>query len=361
MSRPVEAIVDLQALRHNLSVAKRHAGGAKVLAVVKADAYGHGLDRVMPGLVDADGLAVVEFDAAVRIRANGISKPVLMLEGFFDERELQRFPELNLATVVHEATQVDTLVSAKLSHPVDVFVKINTGMNRLGFVPDEVPRVCDVLRQCPNVREIVAMTHFADADGARGIGWQMRTLAQATGSLGLTMCAANSAALLRFPESVGAWVRPGIMLYGASPFSDSSAQDQNLRPVMTFRSQIIGVQNLATGDCVGYACTFEAEKPMRIGIVAAGYGDGYPRHAPNGTPILVDGNRVKTVGRVSMDTLCVDISGLPEAGVGTPVTLWGHGMPVEEVATSAGTVSYELLTRITNRVPVTVTDGSANR
>jgi len=360
MSRPVEAIIDLQALRQNLSVAKSHAGGAKVFAVVKADAYGHGLDRVMPGLAEADGFAVVEFDAALRIRAGGIRKPILMLEGFFGERELLRFPELSLATVVHEATQVETLVSAKLAHPVEVFVKINTGMNRLGFAPDEVPGICDALGQCSNVREIVAMTHFADADGVRGIDWQMKSLVQATASLELNVCAANSAALLRYPESTGAWVRPGIMLYGASPFSDATAQDLNLRPVMTLRSQIIAVQQLTAGDCVGYACTFKADKPMRIGIVAAGYGDGYPRHAPSGTPILVDDHRVQTIGRVSMDTLCVDISTLPDAGVGTPVTLWGHGMPVEEVATSAGTVSYELLTRITNRVPVTVIDGSAN-
>ena len=354
MSRPIEATIDLQALRNNLSVAQSHAGAAKVFAVVKADAYGHGLERVMPGLAAADGFAVVEFDAALRIRDLGTSKPILMLEGFFGELELQRFPELDLSTVVHEASQVKMLVSTKLSNPLDVFVKVNTGMNRLGFEPRQAAGVCDTLAKCPNVREIVAMTHFADADGVRGIDWQMKKLAQATSSLGLMTCAANSAALLRFPESNGAWVRPGIMLYGASPFSDLSAQDLNLRPVMTLRSKIIDVQDLAAGDCVGYACTFEAAKPMRIGIVAAGYADGYPRHAPSGTPIVVDGHRVQTVGRVSMDTLCVDISALPDAGVGTPVTLWGDGMPVEEVAASAGTVSYELLTRITKRVPVTV-------
>ena len=362
MSRPVEAIIDLQALRHNLSVAKTHAGKAKVFAVVKADAYGHGLDRVTPGLVAADGFAVIEFDSAIRIRDAGISKPVLMLEGFFGERELHRFSELNLSTVVHEASQVAALVSAKLPKPVDVFVKINTGMNRLGFVSDEVAGVCRVLAACANVGEILAMTHFADADGRRGVDWQMQTLtqamasAQAMASLDLKICAANSAALLRFPESRGAWVRPGIMLYGASPFADITASELDLRPVMTLRSQIIAVQQLAVGDSVGYACTFEAVKRMRIGIIAAGYGDGYPRHAPSGTPILVGGKRVQTVGRVSMDTMCVDLSALPEAGVGTPVTLWGEGIPVEEIATAAGTVSYELLTRVTRRVPVTVSD-----
>jgi alanine racemase len=251
-------------------------------------------------------------------------------------------------------SQVAALVSAKLLKPVDVFVKVNTGMNRLGFVADEVTEVCKLLATCPNVREVVAMTHFADADGKRGIDWQMQKLKQTTQSLDLKICAANSAALIRFPESHGAWVRPGIMLYGASPFFDIPASQLELRPVMTLRSQIIAVQKLAAGDCVGYACTFEALKPMRIGIVAVGYGDGYPRHAPSGTPILVDGQRVQTVGRVSMDTMCVDLSALPEAGVGTRVTLWGEGMPVEEVATAAGTVSYELLTRVTKRVPFTV-------
>ena len=183
MSRPVEAIIDLKALRHNLSVAKRHAGDAKAFAVVKADAYGHGLQRVMPGLAEADGFAVVEFDAARRIRSADIGKPLLMLEGFFGEGELQRFPELNLSTVVHEASQVDALVSTKLSKPVDTFVKINTGMNRLGFIPDEVAGVCKVLTRSPNVREILTMTHFADADGVRGIDWQMQIFRQATSSL----------------------------------------------------------------------------------------------------------------------------------------------------------------------------------
>jgi len=356
MSRPVEAIIDLQALRHNLSVAKTHAGKAKVFAVVKAEAYGHGLDTVIPGLVAADGFAVIEFDSAIRIRDAGVNKPVLMLEGFFGERELQRFSELNLSTVVHEASQVAALVSAKLPKPVDVFLKINTGMNRLGFVSDEAAGVYRALAACANVGKILAMTHFADADGRRGVDWQMQTLTRATTSLDLKICTANSAALLRFPESHGAWVRPGIMLYGASPFADTTASELNLRPVMTLRSQIIAVQELAAGDCVGYACTFEAVKPMRIGIVAAGYGDGYPRHAPSGTPILVGGKRVQTVGRVSMDTMCVDLSVLPKAGVGTPVTLWGEGIPVEEIATASGTVSYDLLTRVTRRVPVTVSD-----
>jgi len=354
MPRPVEAIIDLQALRNNVSVAKQHAGKAKVFAVVKANGYGHGLERILPALDEVDGLAVVELDSALRIRGNEIAKPVLLLEGFFDEKELISVSKHALSTVVHEQSQVEMLLSSRLPQPVDVFVKINTGMNRLGFVPGELAAIHSKLVSCDNVRDVMAMTHFADADGSRGIDWQLQPLIKIAATLGLKICAANSAALLRYPQSHGVWVRPGIMLYGASPFDDMTAARLTLQPVMTLRSRIIGVQSLAAGDCVGYACTFVADKPARIGIVAVGYGDGYPRHAPTGTPVLVDGQRVQTLGRVSMDTLCVDLSTLPNAGVGSEVKLWGEGLPVEEVAGSAGTVSYELLTRVTSRVPFTV-------
>ena len=198
------------------------------------------------------------------------------------------------------------------------------------------------------------MTHFADADGERGVDWQLQPLTELAGSLGTKTCTANSAALLRYPQSHGDWVRPGIMLYGASPFEDVKAAQLGLQPVMTLRSRLIDVQHLRSGDCVGYGCTFTADKPMRIGVVAAGYGDGYPRHALTGTPALVAGQRVGTIGRVSMDSLCVDITELPEVGVGSEVTLWGESLPVEEVAASAGTVSYELLTKMTARVPCVV-------
>jgi alanine racemase len=352
MPRPVEAIVDLQALRNNVAVAKRHAGSAGVFAVVKANGYGHGLERIVTGLEAADGFAVIELDSALRIRDEGIGKPVLLLEGFFDESELVAASGLGLSTVVHDRGQVEMLVGARLAQPLDVFLKVNTGMNRLGFKPDQVADVHASLTSSANVGKVVLMTHFADADGERGVAWQLTPFKQLAASLDLETCAANSAALLRYPQSRGAWVRPGIMLYGASPFDDTSAAELGLRPVMTLRSQLIGVQQLAAGDSVGYACTFSADRPMRIGIVATGYGDGYPRHAPSGTPVLVDDKRCRTVGRVSMDTLCVDLDAAPGADVGSAVTLWGDGLPVEEVATSAGTVSYELLTRVTARVPV---------
>ena len=354
MPRPVEAIIDLQALRNNVAVAKRHAGNAKVFAVVKANGYGHGLERILPALGAADGLAVVELDLALRIRGCEINKPVLLLEGFFDDKELVSASKHGLHVVMHQPAQTDALLAARLPQPLSVYLKINTGMNRLGFTPDEVAELHARLTSSENVGEIVLMTHFADADGERGVDWQLQPLAELVDSLGSKFCAANSAALLRYPQTHGDWVRPGIMLYGASPFEDVSAAQQGLRPVMTLRSRLIDVQHLQPGDCVGYGCTFTADKPMRIGVVAAGYGDGYPRHAPSGTPALVGGRRVGTIGRVSMDTICVDITDLPDAGVDSEVTLWGEGLPVEEVAASAGTVSYELLTKVTARVPFIV-------
>ena len=354
MPRPLEATVDLQALRNNLGVAQRHAKGARVLAVVKADAYGHGLDRILPGLKDATGFAVIELESALRLRAAHAGRPVLLLEGFFDERELAEISAAGLQTVIHEQSQLEMLLSASLPKPVDVFMKINTGMNRLGFTIGKCAEIIDRLAASANVRETVLMTHFADADGERGVEWQLGPFQKLAESSGLKMCAANSAAVLRYPQTHGAWVRPGIMLYGASPFSDQSAADLGLRPVVTVRSRIIGVQALVPGDAVGYGCTYVAKEPTRIGIVAAGYGDGYPRHAPSGTPVLVNGERVPTVGRISMDTLCVDLASVPQAGVDSPVTLWGEGLPVEEVAHSAGTVSYELLTKLTRRVPFKV-------
>lgn len=354
MPRPVEAIIDLQALRDNVAVAKRHAGSAGVFAVVKANGYGHGLERILPALEAADGFAVIELESALRIRDSGIGKPVLLLEGVFDDSELAQASRQGLSLVVHEHGQAQKLTGASLPRALDVFLKVNTGMNRLGFTPDEVADVHAKLDSSANVRNITLMTHFADADGKRGVGWQLDPFERIASSLKLETCAANSAALLQFPETCGAWVRPGIMLYGASPFADRSAAELGLHPVMTLRSQLIGIQQLAAGESVGYACTFTADRPMRIGVVAAGYGDGYPRHAPSGTPVLVNGKPSATVGRVSMDTLCVDLEAVPQADVGAAVTLWGEGLPVERVAASAGTVSYELLTKVTARVPFRV-------
>ena len=233
---------------------------------------------------------------------------------------------------------------------LDVMLKINTGMNRLGFAPRDALVACATLKNHAAVRQLTLMTHFATADDARGVAWQMTVFDEVAAAWPVERCIANSAAILRYPETHADWVRPGIMLYGGSPFADVAAEALGLKPAMTLASEIISVQNLQPGDRVGYAGTFEATQPMRVGTVACGYADGYPRHAPTGTPILAGGQRTRTLGRVSMDMLCVDLTGIPAASVGTPVTLWGAGLPADEVAAHSGTVSYELMCAVAPRV-----------
>ncbi len=357
MSRPIRARIDLSALRHNHAVVRRHAGSAHIWSVIKADAYGHGVSRVARALAsEADGFALLELDAAMSLRQSGIAQPMLMLEGFYDAAELPLYAKFGLIPVVHCVEQVAMLAAATLPARLPLYLKLDTGMHRLGLTADELRRSLDVLRKRSAVSDITLMTHFADADEPAGIADQMQHLRAMTDGLDLPLCLANSAALLRFAESHGNWVRPGIMLYGASPFpAMRSADDLGLRPVMTLQSELIAVRDLVVGDRVGYGGAFVAEKPMRIGVVACGYGDGYPRHAPTGTPIIVAGKRTRTVGRVSMDKIFVDLSKIPEAIIGTAVTLWGDGVSADEVATAAGTVSYELFCALANRVPVTET------
>jgi alanine racemase len=352
MARPIRAIIRPSALRANLELARRIAPQAPPLAVIKANAYGHGLLRAAAALRDADGFAVLDLDAAVRLREAGHSRRILMLEGFFEPAELACFPESGLTAVVHSIEQIRMLEQARLSARIAVFLKVNTGMNRLGLPPDVLRGAVERLQTSGNVDEITLMTHFANADDARGIQWQLEVLRRAAAGLDLPLSTANSAALLRYPSLTQGWTRPGIMLYGASPFADQSAAELGLRPAMTLESNIIAVQSLTAGDRVGYGGAFTAEQRMRIGVAACGYADGYPRHAGSGTPVLVNGLRTRTVGRVSMDMLCVDLSELPDAGIGSRVVLWGEGMPVEEVASAAGTVSYELLCALAPRVPV---------
>ncbi|MEO1766015.1 alanine racemase [Thiobacter aerophilum] len=350
-SRPLTALVHRDALAHNLRRVREAAPTARVLAVVKANAYGHGLITVARALVEADGFGVLGLDEAVRLREAGFAHPILLLEGPFAAEDLVEAARLGLAIVVHSEEQLSMLETTPLTRPLDVFLKVNTGMNRLGFAPEAFAAARARLLASQRVGRITCMTHFATADEPAGLGAQF---ARFRALIGATMpfSAANSAALLRYPETHGDWVRPGIMLYGASPFADVSAAALGLRPAMSLVSRIIAVQRLRRGDAVGYGASFVASDDMRVGIVACGYADGYPRHAGTGTPVLVAGQRSRTVGRVSMDMLCVDLTNLPDAGVGTPVTLWGQGLPVEEVAQAAGTISYELLTGRAERVPL---------
>jgi alanine racemase len=356
MTRPIRALIRSSALRNNLSVARALAPDARVFAVIKADAYGHGMLRTAQALAHADGFAVLEVDAAARLRAAGHAQRILLLEGFFESAELPELVALRAAAVLHSPEQLRMLESARLAAPLDLFVKINTGMNRLGFPPGELPRVLEALRACANAGSITLMTHFACADDARGIDWQLAAFERAADGVELPRSLANSATLLRYPQAARGWARLGIMLYGASPFAERPAAALGLQPAMTLESRVIAVQALEAGACVGYGATFRAQARMRVGLVACGYADGYPRHAPTGTPVLVAGRRARLVGRVSMDMLCVDLDPVPEAGVGAPVVLWGEGLPVEEVATAAGTISYELLCARAPRVPVIEAD-----
>ena len=350
MPRPIRATISAGAIAHNLELARRHAAGAKVWAVIKANAYGHGIERAARAARAADGFAVLDFDEAARLRHAGIAQPILMLEGMFEPGDVSLVAEYRLTPVIHRREQLEMLGAA--SAPLDVYLKLNSGMNRLGFTGDEVPRAYQALVRHPQVKSITLMTHFADADGATGVAAQLERFAGLTKSFRGPRSLANSAALLRFPETRGDWVRPGIMLYGCSPFADESAEALGLRPAMTLTSEIIATQELRPGEGVGYGLAYKAERPLCIGVVACGYADGYPRHAPNGTPVLVNGRRTRTVGRVSMDMITVDLTGLPQAGIGAPVTLWGEGLSADEVAAAAGTLSYELLCALAPRVPV---------
>jgi len=346
--RPIRARIDCKAMRHNLGIMKARAGSARVWAVVKANGYGHGLARVARALAAADGLALIEIEAAIELRRSGEKRPILLLQGAFSPQELPLVAEQGLSIVVHSADHIAMLEKAPAKIPV--YLKLNTGMNRLGFAEKEFGGALERLRR--SAGEITLMTHFADADGKRGVAWQLERFNAMTKGVSLSRCLANSAAILRYPETRADWVRPGITLYGCSPFPDESAEQLGLKPVMTLSSELIAIRDLRAGDCIGYGCTFVADGPMRVGVVACGYADGYPRHAPTGTPILVCGKRARTVGRVAMDMIVADISAIPEARVDSPVTLWGEGLSADEVAASAGTVSYELLCALSPRVPI---------
>ena len=357
MPRPIRASFKLSALRHNLGVARRSAPNSRIWAVVKANAYGHGLVRVAQALAGADGYALLDLNEAVRLREAGSAKPILLLEGIFQTADLEIVDRYGLTTVIHDVEQILMLERARLATQIPVYLKVNTGMNRLGFAGEQARAAHSRLRASGKVSAIALMTHFADADGSTGVGMQLERMRAWTAGLDGEFSAANSAAILRFPEAHADWVRPGIMLYGCSPFSDQNAMQLGLQPVMTLSSEIIAVQDLKPGDRVGYGGTFEATRPMRIGVVACGYADGYPRHAPGwrdrSAPVLVAGKRTGIVGRVSMDMLCVDLSATPDARVGSKVTLWGEGLSADEVAASAGTLSYELLCALAARVPQT--------
>lgn len=343
--RPARALIDLEALRHNYRLARSRHGG-RALAVVKANAYGHGAVRCAHALAaEADGFAVAFLDEALELRAAGITQPIVLLEGVFDAAELAQAAQYALWPVVHHTAQLDMIEQARLARRLDVWLKVNSGMNRAGFVGAAVGAAWRRLRDSGQVGEITLMTHFARADEPQVITTadQLADFDAATRDLPGPRSLANSAAVLGWPDAHADWARPGILLYGADPMP---GEGNGLQPVMTLESEVIAVRDLAAGAPLGYGARYVAERPRRIGLVAMGYADGYPRSAPDGTPVAVDRQPSMLVGRVSMDMLTVDLTDLPQAGIGSRVELWGRQVPINQVAAGAGTIAYELLCNV---------------
>ncbi|CAM4059447.1 Alanine racemase [Kerstersia similis] len=360
-------------MAHNLGVVRQGlqrsvaaTGGRmpSIWAVIKANAYGHGIERAVQGFAQADGLAMLDIEEALRCRAAGWQGPLLLLEGFFEPGDLAVLARHGISAAVHHSEQLAMLAHTPLPAPVNVFIKLNSGMNRLGFSPVQYAAAwqqAQQLRLQGRIASVGRMTHFAQADGAAGVASQMQVFDQVTGAYDGPVSVCNSAAALRYPalatrpDGFQHWVRPGICLYGSSPFADQSAAELGLRPAMTLMARLIAVRDLMPGDEVGYSALFRAEQPMRIGVVACGYADGYPRIAATGTPVTVAGVPARVLGRVSMDMLAVDLTPVPHAGVGAPVVLWGEGGPsVDAVAAAGNTLGYELICALAARVPQVV-------
>tara|TARA_B100000035_G_scaffold57827_1_gene46046 strand:- start:21474 stop:22541 length:1068 start_codon:yes stop_codon:yes gene_type:complete len=349
--RPLKATFNTKSFASNLERVRSIAPKSKIMAVLKANAYGHGLIEAARALSSAEGFAVLSLSEAIQLREYGFDQHLLLLEGFFSAYEIKVCSQMNIGAVIHNTQQIDFINQIKPKNPINIHLKINTGMNRLGFLPSKIKSLIQSLENSPYIGNIILMTHFANADISIGIKDQL-TLFNTVIDDRYDRSVANSAAIIRYPETHMEWVRPGIMLYGASPFEDRLSKDIGLQPVMSLHSKIIAVQNLNKGQSVGYGSTFVATKKTRVGIVACGYADGYPRHAPSGTPILVDGKISRTLGRVSMDMLFVDLTDISSADIHSEVELWGANISVDEVAKEAKTVGYELLCAISSSIRV---------
>ncbi|QKV54699.1 alanine racemase [Comamonas antarctica] len=363
MPRPILATIHSSALRHNLERVRQAVPDAKLWAVIKANAYGHGIERAFDALRGADGFALLDLAEAERVRQLGWRGPILLIEGVFEARDLELCSRLGLWHVVHCDEQIDWLAAHKTQVGHRVFLKMNSGMNRLGFPPERYRSAWARLNALPQVDEISFISHFSDADGPRGVGHQLQVFHAATQDLPGERSLCNSAATLALAHDAQVrcdWVRPGIVLYGSSPdYPLHSDQDWGLQPAMTLSTRVIGVQQMRAGDTLGYGSIFTADAPMTVGVVACGYADGYPRSCSTGTPVLVDGQRTRVLGRISMDMLNVDLTSIDGAGVGSEVTLWGNAsngarLSIDEVAHAGGTLGYELMCAVAPRVPVVV-------
>ncbi len=353
MTRPSRIVIDKQALNHNLQRVRELAPTSKIIATIKADAYGHGLVRVAQTLNDADAFGVACLEEAEELRSAGITNTILLLEGPHKAVDLPRILELQLDIVIHHESQLQMLEQASLNAPLQIWLKIDTGMHRLGIPVATVDASLKRLLNCPNVKsKPKLMTHFATANEKDNplTQQQLALFNQLCSELDYEKTMANSAAIINFPETHVDWIRPGLMLYGVSPMKEGHASEHGLKPVMTLESEIISVQNLSKGDPVGYGATWHCPEDMPVGVIAAGYGDGFPRHAKSGTPILVNGVRCSLIGRASMDMLTVDLRNQPDAKIGDRVVLWGETLPIEEIAQHADTIPYELMCGVHKRL-----------
>ncbi len=355
MSRGTWAEIDASALRHNVKTIQHIAPHQLIIAMIKANAYGHGINPIAAILseTDIEGLGVAVLEEALVLRQAGISKRIILMEGVFNAAELIHAASENMDVVVHHLGQLELLEQVILPHPIRVWLKIDTGMHRLGFSPEDVKIVWQRLHALSQVESIILMSHFACADQHHDPKTedQFKVFEQITAGIPGLKSLANSAIILHHSEKHADLLRPGIMLYGISPFSDELGEDYNLKPVMTLHARIIAVKTLKAGESVGYGAIWNCPSDRNIGVVSVGYGDGYPRHAINGTPVLVNGRRASLIGRVSMDMITVDLYDQPDAKVGDPVILWGRGLPIETIAQCANTIAYQLTTQVTARVP----------
>ncbi|ALN91600.1 alanine racemase [Lysobacter gummosus] len=358
MARPTCANIHTDALRHNLAQARALAPHSRVMAVVKADGYGHGLERVARALEGADAFGVAALSDADRLRAAGLSQPIVLLSGFDEADDLPQLRRLGVETVVHHISQIEMLEQAAPGDPIRCWLKVDSGMHRLGFAPEQVREAYARLSEAASVADgIVLMNHFASSDefdgnspGSRQTREQLAAFAAATEGLRGVRSLSNSAAVLGWPEAHADWIRPGGLLYGISAVEGRTGADFGLRPAMTLSTRLIAVNRVRKGERIGYAATWQAPQDMLIGVAAIGYGDGYPRAAPSGTPLRVAGHDTQVIGRVSMDLMTIDLRGVPAAKVGDPVELWGPELPVERIAQISGTIGYELTCSITRRV-----------
>jgi len=352
MTRPARARIDLQALRHNFSRVRQAAPASRIMAIIKANAYGHGTVETARALPDARAFGVACMEEAIALREAGFDRRIVLLEGLFAADDIDLISAYRLDVVVHHGSQLDLLERGRLIRPVDVWLKVDTGMNRLGFMPDSVAAVRARLAGIAGVGNVRLMTHFACADDLFSdyTRKQLCRFSELAAQLPDECSLANSAGVLGWPDSHADWVRPGVMLYGSSPLLGKSASELDLRPVMTLTTRLIAVNPRRRGEPVGYGGDWSCPADTNIGVAAIGYADGYPRHASGGMPVLVNGKRVPLAGRVSMDMICLDLTSQPRAQVGDEVVLWGDGLPIDEVATMAGTISYELFCGVGRRV-----------